>query len=270
MHLGIGSYTYSWAIGVPGRAPQRPMTAMDLLDRGAELGVRLVQVADNLPLHELSDGDLDRFEEQATGLGICVEVGTRGIAPDHLRAYLRLAVRLGSPILRVVIDTLDHRPPEDEIVGTLRGLMPEFERAGVVLAIENHDRFTARAFVRMLQRIGSDHAGICLDTVNSFGALEGPEVAVDVLGPWAVNLHIKDFSISRASHRMGFTVEGRPAGQGRLDIPSLLQRLDRWGRDPNAILELWPPPEETLGETIAKESAWAVESIAYLRQYIPG
>ena len=128
MRLGISSYTYPWAIGVPGHSPKCPMRVVDLLDRGAELGVRLVQVADNLPLHELSDGDLDRFERRATGLGIRVEVGTRGIAPDHLRAYLHLAMRLGSPILRLVIDTVDHRPPEDEIVGTLRGLMPEFER----------------------------------------------------------------------------------------------------------------------------------------------
>ena len=269
MHLGIGSYTYGWAVGVPGHPPQCPMTAMDLLDRAAEFGLCLVQVADNLPLHALSTGDLDRFADQATRLGIRVEVGTRGIAPDHLRTYLGLAQRLGSPILRAVIDTANHRPPEDEIVGTLRALMPEFKRAGVILAIENHDRFTARAFVRILKRIGSDHAGICLDTANSFGALEGPEVAVDMLGPWAVNLHVKDFTIYRASHRMGFTIEGRPAGQGRLDMPWLLERLDGFGRDPNAILEQWTPPEETLAATIAKERAWVAESIAYLRQYIP-
>jgi sugar phosphate isomerase/epimerase len=245
------------------------MTAMDLLDRAAELGVRLVQIADNLPLHELSSDDLGRFGDRASGLGIRVEVGTRGIAPDHLLTYLRLAQRLGSPILRVVSDSADHRPPEDEIVATFRTLMSEFERAGVVLAIENHDRFTARAFVRMLERIGSDHVGICLDTVNSFGALEGPEVVVDVLGPWVVNLHIKDFQILRAGHLMGFTIEGCPAGQGRLEVPWLLEKLGDLGRDPNAILELWTPPEETLAETVAKENAWAVESIAYLRQHIP-
>ena len=263
MRLGIGSYTYGWAVGAP-----CPMTAMDLLNRAAALGVGLVQVADNLPLHALSDGDLDRFADRASGMGIRVEVGTRGIAPDHLRTYLHLAQRLGSPILRVVIDSADHRPPVDEIVGTLQALMPAFERGGVVLAIENHDRFPAGVFARMLERIGSDYAGICLDTVNSFGALEGPEVVVDVLGPWAVNLHIKDFGIQRASHGMGFTVEGRPAGQGRLNVPWLLERLDV-GRDLNAILELWTPPEETLAATMAKEQAWAVESIAYLRQYIP-
>jgi hypothetical protein len=41
------------------------------------------------------------------------------------------------------------------------------------------------------------------------------------------------------------------------------------GLDPNAILELWTPPEETLSATIAKEDAWAVKSVEYLRTLIP-
>ncbi|MGQ9553784.1 MAG: hypothetical protein ACUVWR_06710 [Anaerolineae bacterium] len=36
----------------------------------------------------------------------------------------------------------------------------------------------------------------------------------------------------------------------------------------NAIVELWTPPEETVAATIAKQEAWAVESIAYLRRFI--
>jgi hypothetical protein len=50
-------------------------------------------------------------------------------------------------------------------------------------------------------------------------------------------------------------------------VPWLLEELGN--RDPNAILELWTPPEETLSATIAKEDAWAVASIEYLRKLIP-
>jgi hypothetical protein len=68
---------------------------------------------------------------------------------------------------------------------------------------------------------------------------------------------------------MGFVVEGRPAGQGRLDVPWLLERLRAAGRDANAILEQWPPPEATTHQTIAKEKAWARQSVSYLRTLIP-
>ena len=280
MQLGISSYTYTWAIGVPGYPPERPLTALGLLDKAAGLGVHLVQVADNLPLDRLTAAELKAFECHAAGLEINVEVGTRGIYPDHLRTYLRLAERLRSSILRVVVDTAGHHPTEDEIVSTIQALVPEFQCARVCLAIENHDRFPAKVLARIIERIGSPYVGICLDTVNSFSALEVPEAVVETLRPWVVNLHVKDFAIRRASHMMGFIVEGRPAGQGQLNVSWLLQALGDQVRErqaqnldacePNAILELWTPPEQTLSDTIAKEEAWAAISVAYLRQSIPG
>lgn len=268
MQVGISSYTYTWSIGMPGHPPEHPTTAVDLLNKAAELDVHVVQVADNLPLDRLPAEELEAFERRASDLDIDIEVGTRGIRPDHLRTYLRLAQRLESPILRVVIDTADHHPPEDEVVSTLEALMPEFERAGVTLAIENHDRFTVETLARMIKHIDSAQVGICLDTANSFGALEGPRVVVETLSPWAVDLHMKDFTVFRAGHQMGFVIEGRPIGQGRLDVPWLLRELRARDRHPNAILEMWTPPEETLAETIAKEDAWAASSVEYLRQFI--
>ncbi len=38
MKLGIGSYAFAWAIGVPGYSPRKPMSAMDLLNITDELG----------------------------------------------------------------------------------------------------------------------------------------------------------------------------------------------------------------------------------------
>jgi sugar phosphate isomerase/epimerase len=245
------------------------MTYLDLLDKAAGLGVHLVQIADNLPLDRLSPPELDAFENRAAELDISIEVGTRGIGHGHLRTYLQLAERLNSPLLRVVVDSADSHPRPDEVASAIQAILPEFERAGVCLAIENHDRFKARTLAEIVKRIGSGYVGICLDTVNSFGALEGPERVLEALGPLVVNLHVKDFTVFRASHMMGFSVEGRPAGQGKLNVPWLLGELRRLGLDPNAVLELWTPPEETLSATIAKEDAWAVASVEYLRTLIP-
>ena len=113
-----------------------------------------------------------------------------------------------------------------------------------------------------------EHAGICLDTVNSFGALEGPEVVVQQLAPYTLNLHVKDFTIARVSSNMGFLVTGTPAGEGRLDLPWLFERLRAAGRDVNAILETWPPFGPTLDETIARERTWVETSIRNLRHWI--
>jgi sugar phosphate isomerase/epimerase len=268
MRLGIGSYTYTWAVGVPGHLPARPMGASDLLERARHLGVGVVQIADNLPLHRLPVAELEKLDRRATELGISVEVGTRGIDPKHLARYVEIASRFRSRILRVVVDTSDHHPDENEVVEVVKAVLPELQSAGICLALENHDRFPVRVLARVVERIGSARVGICLDTVNSLGALEGPDTVIETLGPWTVNLHVKDFSIERVSHAMGFVVEGKPAGSGRLNVPRLLERLRAFGRDPNAILELWTPPGATLEATIAREAEWAEDSIRYLRSQI--
>lgn len=270
MKLGLGSYTYVWAVGVPGYpAPPQPLTAGDILDKAAAAGLKLVQIADNLPLHRLAAAELDLFLHRARERGIAVEVGTVGIEAENLRRYLDLARRCGSPILRTVIDTADSKPSPAEVVTRLAPLLPDFERAGVVLALENHDRFKAETLRGVVEQLGSRHVGICLDTANSLGCMEGPEHVVTVLGPRVVNLHIKDVTVFRPPHHKGFVVEGRPAGQGLLDVPALLRRLRELGATGNAILELWPPPQNDIAAAVALEDAWARASLDYLRPLIP-
>jgi len=237
---------------------------MQLLDHAARLNVPVVQIADNMPLHLMPAAGIDALAERAARLGIQVEVGTRGIEPGHLRQYLDLARRFGSPILRVVIDSAQRRYSAEEATAVLRTQRDAFTRAGVVLAIENHDRIPAAALVRMVQELGPDWTGVCLDTANSLGVLEGTATVVETLAPWTVNVHVKDIVIARLPHMMGFTVEGRPAGAGQLDLPWLLNSLAARGRNFSAILELWTPPEPELEQTIDKEQRWVEESVRFL------
>ena len=268
--LGISSHTFAWGIGVPGYPPPpTPMTAEGLLERAEALRVGVVQFAENLPLNGLADADLVALCRSAERRQIDVELGTSGIDPVNLDSHVRLARFFKSPIVRVVLDTADRRPTPDEVVAALRCVMPAFERAGVCLAIENHDRFPSATLAEILDRLDSPCAGICLDTANSLGCLETVETVLEVLGPRIVNLHIKDFDIFRPRHQKGFIIEGRPAGRGRLDIPGLLARLRTLGRDPNAILELWQSPGADIAAVAAEEAIWAAESVSYLRRLIP-
>jgi 3-oxoisoapionate decarboxylase len=266
--LGIGSFAYAWAAGIAGHMPPRPMTIRDLILRAEAYGVHLAQIGDNLPLHTLSESDLAALASEAAARGVAIEVGTGGILIDHLCHYLDIALRFDSPILRVVVDTADHHPAPDEVIACLGEARPLFESAGVVLAIENHDRFRTRTLREIIETVGSPNVGICLDTVNSMGAGEGLETVVACLGPYVVNLHIKDFVVRRHSHMLGFEVLGAPAGKGSLDIPWLIGELDNYDRKYSVILELWPPPEENLAATIVKEDQWVKDSLAYLRRLI--
>jgi sugar phosphate isomerase/epimerase len=263
MILGLSSYTYGWAIGVPGHAPTCPMNEQDLLDRALRHGVTLVQICDNLPLLRLPPDRLDQFADRANGEGLRLEVGSRGLTVEHATAMIALARRVNANLIRFVVDGPGFHPGPVEVVQTLRAIAPRLD--GLRLGIENHDRFTAKSLRSIVERSGSDRIGICLDTANSLGAGEGLATVLKELAPITFNLHIKDFRITRLPHLMGFTVEGCPAGEGMLDILSLLEDLRRHGRCETAVLELWTPPEELLNKTIAKEEEWAGRSVEYLK-----
>jgi sugar phosphate isomerase/epimerase len=268
MRLGIGSYTYTWAAGVPGSPPARPLTALGLLEKAARLGVRVVQFCDNLSLARLPGDELDGCLAFARAKGIAVQVGTRGLDPDDIIAHLGIALRAGSSFVRLVVDGGWRRPTPAEAVSALRQVLPTFEKSRARIAIENHDRFPVRTLAAMVEELGPDRAGICLDTVNSLGALEGPRAVVETLAPYTLNLHLKDFVIERVPSKMGFVVEGRPVGSGRLDVPWLLGALRAAGRDVDAIIELWTPPAGSIEETLGREEEWAAESVRYLREII--
>jgi sugar phosphate isomerase/epimerase len=269
MKLGIGTYSYMWSIGFPGAEPERPMTWRDLLATACELGVRVVQYGPNLPLDGLPESEIDDLAARAHKAGIELELGTRGIETAHVERQIALARRLGASLLRSVPELSGGViPPRDEMLALLRAAVPHLAAARVRLALEN-TAVPAALLAGILGELSSEWVGITLDTVNSLAIPEGTEQVARTLAPYTFCLHVKDFTVRRLWHMMGFTVEGRPAGQGQLNVPWLLGVLRDAGVSPNAILELWPPQQSTLNETLALEQAWAVESIAYLRRLIP-
>jgi sugar phosphate isomerase/epimerase len=208
---------------------------------------------------------LNQIYSKSQELGIKVEVGTRGLTPDNIKKYLEIASFFNSDILRVVIDTQDYSPEIHEIKRIIDNLLPELKLRGVKLAIENHDRFKSHQFVDIINHADSDLIGICLDSVNSIGADEGFDSVFETLAPYTINLHLKDYIIRRKSHLMGFDIYGTPAGQGMMPIKKVLESLKVYGKTESIILELWPPPEETMQDTMEKEKQWVDESITYLK-----
>ncbi|MBE6828942.1 MAG: sugar phosphate isomerase/epimerase [Ruminococcaceae bacterium] len=267
--LGIGSYSYSYAVGVKDFMPKCPMSAEMLIDRAVDLRVKVVQIADNLPLHILSDGQIDRIGSYAEKNGISLEVGTRGIRLDLLRQYIRIAERLQSPLLRCVIDSPGHEPGLEEIHEIFLEVLPDLKEHHVVLGIENHDRFSAAQFEKIIADMEDAHFGIVLDTVNSFACEENTQTVLSHLGKYTVNFHAKDFKIGRVPNAMGLSVTGTPAGEGFLNVPAVLSVLQTEAQsDFSTILELWMSPEPTIEQTIEKEDQWVRKSVQYLRTLI--
>lgn len=268
MKLGIGTYTYMWSIGFPGAQPSNPMDAFGLLSRAHELGVRVVQFGPNLSLSEVSEKQLLAIVDYARDAQIELEIGTRGLNAQHLRAQLELATRLDCKLVRTVPELDDGSVPSHAgLVECLGKIIPDLERHRIRLALENGN-LPAQHLADTLDAFASPWLGVTLDTANSLAIPEGTRQVVKALARHTMCFHVKDFVVERVWHRMGFVVQGRPAGQGQMDLPWILRELQCAKVDSNAILELWPPQQADIQTTTALEQEWAEESIRYLRQYI--
>jgi sugar phosphate isomerase/epimerase len=269
MMLGLGTYAYMWSIGFPGAHPENPMGALDILSKAREFGVRVVQIGPNLPIDGFPSGSLSVIAERAREWDIEIELATRGLDNDHLRRQLQLCQELGAKLLRTIPEVDGGRVASvQEMRDHLLSITPLLAASEVKLALEN-GKIPAEDMRQVLEIVANSWIGITLDTVNSLAIPEGWREVARILAPYTMCLHVKDFVVRRTWHMMGFTVEGRPAGQGQLDIPWLLNTVVSAGASPNVILEVWPPEQKTLQETIALEHAWVAESIPYLRRFIP-
>jgi sugar phosphate isomerase/epimerase len=271
MKLGIGTYCYMWAIGFKfgdkEAKPAQPMTALGLLNRAVELGVHLVQYGPNLALSALPDRELEELIASARQSNVELEVGTRGLETDHLRREIEIAKLTGSKLIRTIPE-IGGKPVEARAVPQyLKQIVPLLEKEGVKLGLEN-GKIPARELAWALDQVKSPQLGVVLDMANSLAIPEGWRDVTEILAPYTICLHHKEFVVQRVWYMMGFTVEGRPAGTGQVDTPWLLNMLDSAGAQYNVILEVWPPEQPTVAASIALEDKWVRESIPYLRQFI--
>ena len=265
MKLGISSYTLTWAVGVKGYLPEKRLNEIDLLNAAKDLGISLVQIADNMPLHKMSGQQLTYLLQKADEYSIGIEVGANNMTPENLETYIHIAEKMRAKILRFAFDGEDFKPSVKEVIPIIKNVVTELEKRDIVLALENHDRLFAGDFREIIEKVGSPFVGICLDCANSLGNGEGLHEVVKELAPYAVNFHLKEVSIKRKYHKMGFDIEGRPFGEGCLPLEWMLEQIPE--KCKTAILEQWTPPEKTIGESIGKEWDWAEKSVSYLKNY---
>jgi sugar phosphate isomerase/epimerase len=268
MKLGIGSYTFPWAIGLPGALPAKPLRALDLMEKAQELGVGLVQFGPNLPLDKLPEKDLKELVKRADSWKIDLEIGTVGFDLERLRFQIEFARRIGA----IVIKTSPERPDGTlptlmEISEPLRRIADDLARAEIGLALDN-SRMPAPELNELLGAIRSPWLGAALDTANPLGIPQGWQISLRVLGHRALSLHIKDFVVQPDDRGMGFTIKGAPVGTGQLNIAWMMESIAAIRVEPSVILESWTPEQATLDETLKLENDWAIQGVEFLRKFI--
>lgn len=260
--IGLSSYAFFWQLS---DKVSKPLTIHQALERTAAMGVDLFQICDYAPLEGMTDAELKEVRATADSQGICLELGTKGIRPEHLRKFLRIAGILRAPLLRTMFNVPGHTPTAEEAVAIFKDVLPEFEAAGVKIAVETYEQVPTARILEVIRRVDSPHLGICSDPANTVAALEMPREVIDAVAPYVLNMHIKDFAFSRKEGWVGFTYSGAPLGEGLLDYDHMARKIQPQQRSINQIVEHWLPWQDTEDETIRLENQWTQQSIDFLR-----
>lgn len=260
--IGLGTYAYFWQHS--DRAPE-PLGLIDALEDTRAQDVGLFQICDYAPLERMTDAELHDAARAARELDITIELGTKGIVPEHLSRYLRLADVFGARLVRSMLHGPDCRPTAAQAETWLRSSIRAYESAGVALALETYEQVATSDLVRVIERVGSDALGVCLDPANVVARLESPKTCTEQTARLVRNVHVKDFAFARQPGWVGFTYSGAAMGTGLHDYAHLLKTVRPRERGINEIVEHWLPWQDDAETTIRTEREWTRITLEHLR-----
>ncbi len=261
--IGLSTYAFFWQISDRAEAP---LGLEDLLVRTCDLGGQVFQICDYSPIHAYSTTQLSDLKKRADELGVVLELGTKGIKPEHLADYLRMADLLGVKVIRSMVTAPDHRPSLAEAEALLRLSMPSYEASGVTVALETYEQLRSTDLVALVENVGSSSLGICLDPANCVANLEHPIDVIDRCAPYVANLHVKDFAFTRRGGWVGFTLEGVPLGNGLLPYDYMIDKVNPEARGINRIVEHWLTWQDDYAKTRHLENEWNAHNLARMRR----
>jgi 3-oxoisoapionate decarboxylase len=178
--------------------------------------------------------------QRAKDAGLRIETGIGAILPKTsadfepiaatLRRGIEMATAMGSPLCRCVLAAdREHLPPgpvEQHIetaARVLKAVKPQAIDAGVKIAIENHKDLQAWEMRELIETAGKEFTGSLLDTGNPVFVMEDPMTTLDVLGPYALTVHLRDSAVYE--HPRGAAVQWVPLGEGAVNFKNFVARM---------------------------------------------
>lgn len=231
------------SMGLAPDSPREPITVRGLMDRALALGLGGVEPSATM----LAGQDLEALGAQAAGSGLFVVIDTGGYDPERLSPVIDMAGRIGATTVRTVIGGAkiggDRRPLAgrwpaflDEVLTGLRTCVELAERAGVTLAVENHQDLASEELLWLHDTLGSAHFGVTLDTANPLATAEEPLDFFRRVAPVVKHVHLKDYQVWPSEE--GYRLTRCAVGDGLTDFPALLEILGAASPDATMSLEI--------------------------------
>jgi sugar phosphate isomerase/epimerase len=117
----------------------------------------------------------------------------------------------------------------------LLSLAPFLRDVGCRINLETHEEVTIPELLRLIEAVGPDVLGLCMDTANILARAADPAVAGRRIAPYVHMMQAKDAIVYFVDD--GLRRQVRPCGEGVVDWPVLLRALGEYCPDLNMSIE---------------------------------
>ncbi len=230
MRIGLSVYGTTFGMGIDLLSGRPVISPRELMDKAINAGLEGVE----LPSSLMQGQDATSVARYAHERGLFITLETKGYDPNKLAGAIDLGVRLGAGTIRTMVGGAklggDRRPLAgrwqsflQEVLAGLREATAIAERAGVNLAVENHQDLASEELLWLSKSIGSQRFGITLDTGSTLATAEEPVDFARRVAPYVLNVHLKDYQVYMCNE--GYRLVRCPLGQGVVDFPALFNIL---------------------------------------------
>jgi 3-oxoisoapionate decarboxylase len=225
---------------IDGSVSGNNFTATTFLDYLAS--IKLTWAMISVPPAVLADeAALRQIRDHADRLGIKLQLAHGSVCPssrsfnaqlgtveEQVARALKASQIFGASCMRCVLGGDPERPQIemhiDNMVKAIRAIRSRILDAGVKLAVENHGGdLQAREMKMMIEAVGPDVMGVCLDSGNPVWMLEDPHMTLETLIPYAATCHVRDSAVWKVPE--GIAVRWVNMGDGNVDIDGWIKKF---------------------------------------------
>ena len=227
----VGTATISFRYAVKSWQKEG-FAAMKLLETAHRAGAEVVMLYDFL-IDPLDRDQIKQLRAKAEQLDVMIETSGQDLFRRTYEHSMEQAAALGAKTIACYsgmllrpdkIPTLElWNKHQAKTEARLRELLPTAKRLGINVAIENHLDFTIEELVQLIRRIDSPHVGVLFDIGNGIATLDDPIESAELLAPYVMATHYKDFAIEEVTRGFRFTMV--PLGAGSLRLPEITAKL---------------------------------------------
>ena len=245
------------ALHLPGLLRAQPAAAVELGSIDGSVGgnqftpvqfldylssIKLTWAMVSLPAATLQDeAAIKQVRDHADRLGIKLQLAFGSVCPsarafnaqngsleDQVARALKASQIFGAKCMRCILGGDPERPQIEmhieNMIKAVRAIRSRIADSGIKLAVENHGGdLQAREMKMMIEAIGTDIMGVCLDSGNPVWMLEDPHMTLETLIPYAETSHVRDSAVWKVPE--GIAVRWVNMGDGNVDIDGWIRKF---------------------------------------------